>query len=609
MTDQERKENKNIEIKDTSGNVLYSTPRVRGMTKIKFLKSLIEAGIKDFSNIHFEGYNFRSVNPEDFSDLIFDGSTIKDCEFDGKILLKGTSFKNCNITNTSFAGIEAHTTIYFDGSTIKDSFFNNARAKYISFKGCEIHNVEARDARFTHMDASFANITKVDWTRSFLKKTIWDYSHVIRNTFNDCIFESAAQPDHQKNVKSIRSNGAIFAGSKAKNIQIPKRELNQLKWDKNINRIGRAGLSMAAIGAFFLLDYQFGVVSAFSDFESETLKQISKEVGSLGAFVGIYSAITFTKDYLVNKVSSNLLSVMDRISIATREFANGIAHYGKNIKNMVVAVGKTKDLTPIIKSMETVKKSKHPLLKPIYAAQYILSPTKKECFIVADREHLAEALEMISYNRQDGMNIPRDIVLLKEDKINDNIPSCIRFHKNGETTVLWEKDKQLDVGVIYDAHGEPKKIIDYNDNYSDLSIENITHGTNLLKATAAFERHILNQNDLWDIEYDHEKRYIESRTDGGFAIKNKNVKNIGNTEYSPALITPEREESFNFGQGKITGWKRDYYKNGKHIMNPFEILNTFENVPYNSWDINEFLSDLSQNKDTKEEESKKELKI
>ena len=591
-----------IEIKSIDGDIIYSTPRVRGMSKNRFLKQLIDAGQKDFRGLNFSGWDFRAKDENDFIDLqslIFDGSKFENCRFDGKNIT-GISLKDTSIKNCSFYGIKANGSFYMDKANIEDSSFVGATGTYLSLKGATLKKVKASNASFSLMDASFSKMHKVDFSKSTLRKTIWDYSEVIRSKFNEANFLSDNITEFDEGTHSIRTKGAIFVGCKSDGAQIPDNELSQLKWDRRINKFGSVMLSVGLIAGLYMLDSQFQISTILSAIEATTFKYFGTGV----AFVAIYSAYNFMKDFIMNGVENFATRLMDKVGIEIRRFIAATQSYGEGVKDMVVAMGKTKNMTPIIKAMESIKKVKHPMLKPVYAAKYILDPTKADCFIVCDRRHLAEALEKISYSRDGGFSIPQDIVILRDDNKNENIPSCIRLHKNGQTTILWDKEGETSFGVIYNDKGKPIQCIDYNDENYDLDISKIPNAQSLMRATISFERHVLAQNELIDLDYDREKNYIEARTDGGFAIKSKSVKKLSNSDQSPALIRPEKENEGTLKE-KITGWRRDYFINGKQILNPLGVLDEFmlsegeDFIAGKPISIDKIIEDIKENEKTR----------
>ena len=588
-----------IEIKSIDGDVIYSTPRVKGMTRNRFLKQLIDAGQQDFRSLDFTGWDFRPKDENDFIDLqnlIFDGSKFENCRFDGKNLT-GISMKDSTIKNCSFYGIKANGSFYMDNSEITDTSFEGATGTYLSIKGANLKNINGSNASFSLMDASFSKMYKVNFSKSTLKRTIWDYAEVIRSKFNDANFISETNTEFDEGTHSIRTKGSIFVGCQSDGAKIPENELSQLKWDRRINKFGSVMLSVGLIAGLYMLDSQFQISTILTGLEETTFKYFGTGV----AFVGVYSAYNFVKNFIMNGVENYATRAMDKIGIEIRRFLAATQSYGEGIKDMVVAMGKTKNMTPVIKAMESIKKIQHPMLKPLYAAKYILDPTRADCFIVCDRKHLAEALEKISYSRDGGFSIPQDIVILRDDVGNENIPSCIRFHKNGQTTILWDKNGETSFGVIYNEKGNPIQCIDYNDENYDLDVKQIPNAQNLMKATITFERHVLAQNELIDIDYDREKNYIEARTDGGFAIKSKSVKKLSNTDESPALIRPEKKNDGKRNE-EITGWRRDYFINGKEILNPLGVLDEFmlsENIDFiknDRIDIESVTENIKENK-------------
>lgn len=583
-----------IEIKDLSGNVIYSTPRVRGMTRNRFLKQLIDAGQRDFTNLVFENWDFRAKDENDFIDLQgvnFHGSKFDNSRFDGKNVT-GTSFKECSISNCSFYGIKANGSFYMDNANIVDSNFEGATGTYLSLRGATLTRVNASNASFSLMDASFSKMMKVDFTKSVLKKTIWDYSEVIRSKFVGANFLSEASSEFEEGTQSIRTKGTIFVGCNSDDAVIPEGELSQLKWDNRINKFGSVMLSVGIIAGFYMIDSHLGISTVLGALEEDTFKYFGTGV----AFVGIYSAYNFVKNFIMGNLEKYTGKIVDKVGVEVRKFLAATQSYGEGIHDMVIAIGKTRSMTPIIKAMESIKKVKHPMLKPLYAAKYILDPTRADCFIVCDRNHLAEALEKISYSRDEGFAIPQDIVILRQDSTNENVPSCIRFHKTGKTTILWDKDGETSFGIIYDDKGNPVTCVDYSDENYDLDVKNIPNASSLMKATIAFERYVLAQNGLIDLDYDREKNYIEARTDGGFSIKSKSVKKLSNSNDSPALIRPEIEKK-SFGREEITGWRRDYFLNGKQILNPLGVLDEFmlsegeDFIMDKKFDMDEFLKE------------------
>lgn len=516
-----------------------------GTSKKDFIQQLIKSGAS-LANSDLRSLDLSGL---DLSDADFEGADLSDAKMEGATI-SGANFKKTKMINVSLVAAVATRQSYFCEADMTNADCYRMKGTFANFRGAKLDKVRFEKASLTGAVFNYANCSKVDFRETSLKNTDWGSSYLISCDFRGADLTTSGPIDESHMPHRMRRT--ISVGSRLNDdTKMPESGLNVLQWDRKITRANRTLAAFAFTTALVAVNhYAPGLGEAVQGAMTYVSELVSKEAAGV---ILIASALTFGADFVQDVIKGGSFNVIVKAGTKIREFLDAALARGTELKNMVVAIGKTKSLHPIIKALESVK-GKSVQWNVTESIKHVLTSTG-ESFVLCDKEHLARALAHISSNRHRGYSIPRDIILVRNDKIDDRIPSCIRFHKNGDTTVLWDKNGKTRYAVVYDDHGVPKHALDYLTGEPSSDMTKIPNASSLMKATVSFERELLAQAELLDFDYDREKNYITAGRDGTLMVHKISNRRLDN-DRGPAVLIPEQNNS----------WERQYYRNSWQVV-------------------------------------------
>ena len=578
-------------------------------TKKEFIKSLIDEGIKDFRNYSFERFDFSGL---DLSDCDFSGSQFSNCKFVATELT-GAKFNEVFIEETDFSNSYTYRKLQINGSTLVDNDMYK-----VKWMNSDIINTEVMRNNFEKSSLTGSNVeestwNKNDFTDAKLGRVLKDYSKWIKNDFNGTDFSS--NTNEKTNLRAHGDKYSVHAGNTVSKTTIYDNDNNDvLKSDIRFNKVFDLMSSTAIAASLGIAAYYLGGTEIGAHLMTFLNEQVNSFIGDIGTFAGGGAAAIFTfsaanfirgkvTEYIESKFSDPLKDKITEMSINIRGVINTLPKKFNDYRNLIVAVGEHKTLAPLIKAMES-RELKEKRNNANLVAKYVLRP-KEESFIICDKKHLAEALSYMSKNRDKGYSVQKDIIILKGDSDKSNVPSSIRFHKNGKTTILWDDNEgQTKYGILYDKCGNPENVFDYQLGIHNVDIKDVPNSETMIMALNTLERYVLNKNGLTDFSYNTDNNIIRSGNNGEIIVERKSTGKVDNNydgQLAPAILKPvENSEK---------EWEREYFIDGREIIDPFRDTDELDDF-YNAQEtINEVEEIIKNSKNSYEKEEEFSLKI
>ena len=261
----------------------------------------------------------------------------------------------------------------------------------------------------------------------------------------------------------------------------------------------------------------------------------------------------FIEDRVKDKLQDFMINRRKEAKETGARFKERLKHF-----NWKLLIGDKNSMMPIVAALQAVKKRKGPKASEYF--KYLVAPQAKPLMrrtdieagnnlvVVCDQKHLAEAIAHISSNRDNGFAVRQNITLVRENPEDSSggIASTVTFLKSGETEMTWVENGATRFCVYFDADGMPTRTKNFETGetqaFEDMPVP---HVTELHDALDAFERKVLDDNDLSDFDYDPEKNYVVAGEKGSIFVHDKVTRDLHN-ELGPAIVTTNNAKAGRF---------------------------------------------------------------
>lgn len=515
------------QILDTGGALLWES---YALNMKSFLNRLVSQG-KSLANADLSGCDLSrlTLNGVDFSN-----ANLSNCDLSGANLVE-TDFRGASLEDAHLYGAKANGAM-FQGANLTKAQLSGCHLERANFRGtyldhANLSNVTAKKAVMT-----YSSMERTDLSNSDLRDVDFGNAHIYSANFNGANLESTGYIplEHQAN----RTRKANIIGCKYdKNTKMSSKNARGFRYDKIFNRFAKVGLfastSLLAMHTFDAVDKFTGMnamtsISSFVGVEQNTL-----------LMCGVTTLIGLMRNQAQSNFEELVNSLLSSFQKKVREIGGNAVNRARNIKNMIFAIGSEKSIRPLKRALTATrgKASKKKYISDFFYA----TSSDIGSFIVCDRRHLAMALGALSANRKRGYILSQDILLLRKinKDNNENVPSAIRFHKDGSTMVVWSKTGEPSKSMLYDEEGTAVASIDWENDNSNLEYNTeIEKSQKLSTALDAFQTEILKENDVSNFDYPKETHYVHYGVDGSVMVCDIATKNLDNP-IGPALITPD----------------------------------------------------------------------
>lgn len=541
---------KKYAIKDIDGNVL-----TEGLAKTRkdFIREKFDQGLS-FERADLRGWDLSFL---DLSNIVLKDawlSPITSEKGEHPACLRGTKLQGADMRGVDATGVMADgcdlTGTKAQGMICSGGSFRGALAPFANFRGAAMNMRNGKPTDFSDLRAGSSVFSHVIAEKAIFKGAVMNNVDFGNSTLVGCDWRGMTveqsqtlAPEHLPN----RTRNAIIVGGKYDDeTSFPK---------SNMKAFARDRFRMKALGGATFIGTGVTALWLSTLVPDEFLANLIPGESLGSHLVLVVGAGMLLKDIVVNRITDALGSTLAKVAVKSTVADMTLSNKMQNLGRMVFAFGSQKNLSPIHAALKSTKGAAKK--KGVFAKVRSLFNEDMGSFIYCDRKHLAMAMSALSANRNRGHELDREIVLVRKmDEFDDeSVPSCIRFHKSGETTAVWNRDDKPAFSATYDAAGNPTAAADLRVGRSIADLSIMPHSSNMNTATNAFERKIVDQNGLSDlVRYCPKDHYLHQGKDHSILIYKKGTRRLDNKR-GPAVILPDDTAL--------------YYKNGKTVK-PFD---------------------------------------
>lgn len=529
-------------IKDRNGSELYQGV---AYSRREFIECLVR---QDKS---LAGADLRSVNLKNahLSGADLSGADLTGAELNGAILT-GCNAKGATLDKAILSGAEL-SDAQLQGASLVEVTMVDAQARRANFRGAILDGAKLHRTQFERAVMTFTRMKRVSFRDAKLRDVDFGNARISRCNFNGADLSSTAylkmrhQPD--------RTRKAIVVGGSYVNTDMDEsKNIGKFKTDRRVTSAASHlfwGTTMlATMGTFAAVSRHIKLPEISWDHVASLAAQAWESpfeflgtpegLATSMAVVGIFAARTFVRDMAEDTMKMLLGNGLAKAAQWLRENLNVALNTGRNIKNMVVACGSERSLAPLRKGLEATRKKAWK--RGFWSNFSYMLSGNVGAFILCDREHLAMALGALSANRERGYILSQDIILLRKTDKDDpgKEPAAIRFHKDGETTVVWAEGGEPSQSLRYSPEGYLIDRFDWSTRGRHSDPGDVPYSDNVLSALGGFQKAILEQADLPGFRYPEEDHYIHYGRDGSIIVYDSKTRQVDNP-LGPALITPD----------------------------------------------------------------------
>ena len=556
---------KTYTIRTINGKVKYVGT---ASNRREFVKQLLADGTKDFKGVNLSsGRGKYDLTHLDFSDCDFRGAKLTNVDFSGSNI-SGANFSNTEQFHNTFSSCKSYRLINVSNASLDSVNWSHAQIRNANFSGSSLRRNHFYDSSLVGADFSNTIQSKTRFINATAYKTNWENSYVEENEFVGVDFVG----DEPEKGMTIFSDGAFFINTVKKDGEfindktgatefqpnlINKKDLRELKsdwavakttsvlWGTTYNALlASAFLGAAHFGAGELLNFD------------QKLSTLASQAGVYG--IGIIALKSLVLDNVAKMTEDKVQFVSGKLGKAARKFVQNCGIHVERFGSYGGLIVKNATFSHIMNviNIEKENSSNQFLRNLVSAPMHVFNLSNKEKVIFADRKTIALALEKISKARHYNYTGKHDLTILRKDNENENdVPSMIKFCKDGTTKMGWTKNGKLNFIVHYNKNGLTESVV--NLEKGKVKALNTTRSQEtFFEQLVKFEDKLLKEHDI-DLKYPRDTHIIERRPDLGFEVKNKNVKKVSNPEdgYAAQFIHNENTNT----------WDKKHYSNGQSI--------------------------------------------
>lgn len=510
-------------ILDVDGNILYqeiaASKKVLIQTLADRKASLARA---DLSNLNLRRVNFRGA------DLV--GAKLDRSNLAGANLCNA-NLQSASLAGTRMAGVEAQRTRFegaqlenadLAGSTISFSNFRGAKLDGASFARCN-----ASSTVFTHVVSKGANFGGAKLRNS----------NFSNSTIQNCDFRGAdlstTLPLNKAHLPN-RTHDSIILNCLYDKSTVFCQSVGGMSRDASRSRIAR---TLGWVVPSILLGAALTLVP---EVESGLLS-VNENMGAASAGVILALGLAATvKASLEDWVKDKAVRAADELQLQYRKALASARRLAMSKSGLVAAIATRSGLEPLRLALEAVRAGSNGCS---LVQDFIWLASDNDAVIICDRQHLAQALGVLSVNETRNYAIQRDTILVFPGSPAADItgaPSALRFHEDGSMTAVWGTGANPVASVTYPSgHGKPV----------------VRGGTGIeapskVTAITRFRGRILENAALSNFTYPLRSHYVQPGQDDSILVYQGSSRRLDNP-FGPAVITPD---------GKAI-----YFRNGTRI--------------------------------------------
>jgi hypothetical protein len=537
-------------IRDVHGDVLYS--QVANSIP-ELIQQLVSQGYSladaDLSHMNLSHLNLEGA---DLEGACLDNSSLNGTNLE-KANLHEASLRRCNMHAARLRNARCEAADFTEAD-LYGAYANSTNFKSACFHDAKLNKLRGRRAIFTHAVANKAEFNEAELINADFRNA----------TLMRCQFKGAKlrieASIHSDHLPNRTAHATVVACEYDKSTDIEKKGMNAFRRDRIFTKFANvlmSGVSTVAVFGAAMETIPHTLISEHL-LEHTVGHLIGGGVGMI-AVIGVGLLVRETMlDVTKEMVKENLFALQKK----AREVWTKMEHTVGNINNMVCAIGHAKSLAPIRKALASMRDTARE--RGFFSAVKQFFSDEIGSFIMCDQRHLALALATLSENRRAGYHISKEMVLVRhEDPENDDhsIPTAVRFHVDGYTSVVWSRDGEPSHIILYNDEGEPDAYFDFDTGTASCDVSHLPNARDVWEATIAFEQKVLHQNGLPEFTYPRRTHNVLPGRDGTIMVVREDNQNFDNPR-GPAVIKPDGERMYftNGTKGSETSNKRRQMK-------------------------------------------------